>query len=541
MRKILTWSVFIIGLLLVDAAFSARKPSKPRPKTDKKVYLIHSDRLFFDQFVMPDAQILAGNVALRHNDVRFFCDSAHVYEQSNSFQAFGSVKMLQGDTLSLTGDYLYYNGETQIAEVRHNVRLKHKASLLETDSLNYDRLYDVGYFFDGGRLTDAGNVLTSDWGEYAPGTNEAVFNYNVRLDNDKFSLRSDTLHYNTDTKQAHVVGPSNIKSGESHIYSTDGIYNTQSGRTVLLKRSVVKNTDSDIVGDSIINDKEEGVTEAFGAVVINNKSNKTIMSGEYSYYNEKTGFALVTDSALVKDYSNAADTMFLHADTFKLYSYHLETDSVYRVMHGYRHARAFRSDVQMVCDSLNFNSRDKRLALYRDPIVWQNNQQILGEQIFLFMNDSTIDSAKVVNRSLLVEQIDSVHFNQINSVIMTSYFTDGQIRESVADGTVNVIFYQIDRDSLLVGMNSTKTTKMRMFMKDKKLDRIWTPAATGNFYPPMMITSENMYLDNFAWFDYIRPIDKYDLFEWQPKRAGTELKASPRRRAPLQTISDKPE
>ena len=125
--------------------------------------------------------------------------------------------MVQGDTLDLVGDMLLYNGLDQLARVRHNVVLTHRESKLYTDSLDYDRLYELGYFFEGGRLVDKDNVLTSDWGQYSPPTRQAVFNYNVKLENPKFTLISDTLNYNTQTSMAEIVGPSNIDSGDNHI------------------------------------------------------------------------------------------------------------------------------------------------------------------------------------------------------------------------------------------------------------------------------------------------------------------------------------
>ena len=78
---------------------------------------------------------------------------------------------------------LLYNGLDQLARVRHNVVLTHRESKLYTDSLDYDRLYELGYFFEGGKLVDKDNVLTSDWGQYSPPTRQAVFNYNVKLEN----------------------------------------------------------------------------------------------------------------------------------------------------------------------------------------------------------------------------------------------------------------------------------------------------------------------------------------------------------------------
>ena len=90
-----------------------RKTSTPKDTTtyeNNRVYLLHSDELSFDRYRNPDAQILNGNVAFRHQGATLYCDSAHFYEKSNSFEAFRNVRMYQGDTLSLFCDYAYYDG-----------------------------------------------------------------------------------------------------------------------------------------------------------------------------------------------------------------------------------------------------------------------------------------------------------------------------------------------------------------------------------------------------------------------------------------------
>jgi hypothetical protein len=53
-----------------------------------------------------------------------------------------------------------------------------------------------------------------------------------------------------------------------------------------------------------------------------------------------------------------------------------------------------------------------------------------------------------------------------------------------------------------------------------------------------MIPPDELYLSNFAWFDYIRPTDKMDVFNWRGKKAGSELKKSVQRVAPKQKLSD---
>lgn len=115
-----------------------------------RVHLLHVDSMYFDDRVSKTAQFLVGNVQFEHDSIFMYCDSALYYEKSNSFDAFGNVKMVQGDTLTLDGEILYYNGMDLLARVRKNVVLKHRETTLYTDSLDYDRLYNLGYFFEGG-------------------------------------------------------------------------------------------------------------------------------------------------------------------------------------------------------------------------------------------------------------------------------------------------------------------------------------------------------------------------------------------------------
>ena len=70
------------------------------------IYLERSDLVRFDNENLPDIQVLVGNVVLRHDDVFLYCDSAHMNQQTNSFKAFGHVKIEQGDSLwSIAEEY----------------------------------------------------------------------------------------------------------------------------------------------------------------------------------------------------------------------------------------------------------------------------------------------------------------------------------------------------------------------------------------------------------------------------------------------------
>ena len=532
-HRILVVSVLcLFGFCLLAQVRPAKKGEQKPAKS--KVYLLHSDVLKKSPLNPdPDAQILIGNVAFRHDSVYMYCDSACFYEKTNSLEAFDNVKMVQGDTLFLYGDYLFYDGNTQIAQVRYNVRMENKNTTLLTDSLNYDRIYNLGYYFDGGTLMDEENVLTSEWGEYSPATKISVFNYDVKLVNPKFTLTSDTLRYSTATKIANILGPSDIVSDANHIYSELGFYNTQIGQAELLDRSVLTNEGKRLTGDSLFYDRVKGYGEAFDNVIMTDTVNKNMLTGDYCYYNELTKYAFATKKAVAVDYSQG-DSLFMHADTLQMYTYYLNTDSMFRETRAYHKVRMYRTDVQGVCDSLVFSSKDSCLTMYYDPILWNNNQQLLGEKIMIYMNDSTIDWAHIQNQALSVEQLDSTSYNQVTGKEMKAWFQGGEMRKVDVIGSVRLVYYPMESDSTLIGMNVSETSLLNMFLENRKMKKmIMSPKSNGTLYPMLQRPPEKMKLDNFVWFDYIRPLDKEDIFKWRGKKAGQGLKKSNLSAVPL--------
>ena len=526
--------MFLLGILCLSAfcLVAQVRPNRGPQPAKSKVFLLHSDVLKKNK-KNPDAQILVGDVAFRHDSIYMYCDSACFYEKTNSLEAFDNVKMVQGDTLFLYGDYLFYDGNAQIAQVRNNVRMENRTITLETDSLNYDRVANLGYFFDGGTLMDEENVLTSDWGEYSPATKWSVFNYDVKLVNPQFTLTSDTLRYNTMSKVASIVGPSNIDSKENHIYSELGFYDTHYGQAELLNRSILVNEGKQLTGDSLFYDRNKRFGEAFYNVEFTDTVNKSMLKGDYCRYEELPEYAFATDKAVAIDFSQG-DSLFLHADTLQLYTYHLKTDSMFREMRAFHKVRIYRTDVQGVCDSLVFSSKDTCLTMYHDPILWSNQQQLLGEQIMVYMNDSTIDWAHIHNQALSVEKIDSVNFNQVAGKDMKAYFKDGEMHQVDVLGSVRVVYYWMEKDSTLMGMNVSETSELSIFLENRKMKKmLMKPKTNGVFYPMDQLPADKMKLDNFAWFDYVRPLSKKDIFMWRGKKEGQGLKKSARGEAPL--------
>lgn len=520
-----------------------RQRKKQRPRTDERVYLLHSDELKYDMYgANPGAQIVKGKVSFRHKGARLWCDSAYFYQEANAVKAFGHVRFVQGDTLSLTCDYADYDGQTQQMSARNHVVMKHRRQTLHTDSLNYDRLYNYAYFFEGGTLVDGKDRLVSDWGEYHTDTRQAVFYYNVKMRSTDRLITTDTLYYDTTKSLAHVVGPkTRITSGASVVDTEDAYYDTKTDKARLYGRSTVVDRQKTITGDTLLYVKN-GDSHGYGNVVYVDKENRNAITCDEFVYNEKTGYGYATKRALVKDYSQK-DTLYAHADTMKIYTFNINTDSVFRKVHCYAKVRVFRPDVQAVCDSLVYNSKDSCMIMYHDPIVWNGGRQLLGEVIKVYLNDSTVRQADVNGQALSIEQLaDQKHFNQISSRDMFAYFKEGKLRMSKAVGNVRSVYYPVDdKDSSLIGLDYMETDTMKMFLsEERKLEKIWVNKPQGTLYPITQIPPGKEKLDVFAWFDYIRPTDKDDVFKWRGKGGDNTLKIQKRQKAPLQHLNPKP-
>jgi lipopolysaccharide export system protein LptA len=524
LRSILTGVLCLFGAYLIVVAQEQQHRGK---KT--KVELLHADEGRADKFEMPDAQVLIGSVKLRHDSMYMYCDSALVYESSNSVEAFGNVRMEQGDTLFIYGDYLYYDGIAQLAQLRENVKMINRNTTLLTDSLNYDRLYNLGYYFEGGTLMDEDNVLTSDWGEYSPATKLSVFNHDVKLVNPKFILTSDTLKYDTNIKVATILGPSEIVSEENHIYSERGIYNTALDQGELLDRSVLTNEGRRLTGDSLYYDRKRGFGEAFDNVVMTDTINKNMLTGDYCFYNELTDSAFATKRAVAIDYSQG-DSLYMHADTLMLVTFNMNTDSVIREMRAYHKVRMYRTDVQGVCDSLVYNTKDSCMTMYSDPVLWNENQQLLGEEIKIYMNDSTIDWAHIINQALAIEQKDTLHYNQITGKEMKAYFEEGEMRRVEVIANLLMIFYPEEKDSTLIGLDYSEGSLLHMFLRGGKMKKaIMIGKSNGVLYPLDQVPADKYKLSAFVWLDNMRPKNKDDIFEWRGKSADQVLHKSTRK------------
>jgi lipopolysaccharide export system protein LptA len=467
------------------------------------VYLENTETLAYDQFKNPDLKILKGNVRFKHDNAYLYCDSAYFYEKANSLDAFSNVRIVQGDTLFVYGDFLYYDGNQKLARLRQNAKMVNRETTLTTDSLNFDRNTNLAYYYTGGKIVDPENTLTSVWGQYNTSTNDALFRNNVLLTNPNYSMNADTLQYNTKTNFANIIGPTKIVyKDETDIFSTKGWYNTTNERMMLLDRSLVKHKDGKtIIGDTIFYDKAQKYGEAFVNVIMTDSTEKSTLSGNYVYYNENTETGLATNKALLVEWSSK-DTLWLHADTLRTFK-----DSIFNTAKGYLNVRLYRNDIQGICDSLIFAERDSIINMYGEPVLWAEENQLSGEFIQAFTKNKKVERVHIQRSAMAVQKVDSLSFNQLSGKEIIAYIDSSELRRVNVNGNAETIYYPMDdADSTLIGLNKTESSYVVMYLKNKKAERIvMTSSTSGVMYPLGQLTGGDIYLKNFFWLEKQRP------------------------------------
>ena len=522
--------------------------------------------------------VVVGKVEFTKGPMLMFCDSAHYYPATESMNAYGNVRMEQGDTLFVYADELDYDGRpgvetaTLYADPGKKVRLINRDVMLQTDIFIYDLHLDLGYYNVGGELTDKSNRLTSLEGEYVPSTKEANFYTNVHLNSrsqtDTLDIYTDTLYYNTATHIAELYSPSSVINARGTVYTRRGVYDTDSNICTLYDRStVVTSQNQTLTADTIYYNRFAGYGEAFGNMELTDSAHSATVYGDYGYYNELADSSFVTGHAQIKEYSQG-DTLYLHGRYIKTFI-ELDTttvtvdsilnpgDSIAKPVTAeridtchiaviYPRVRFFRSDMQGICDSMRFTQRDSTLRMFVSPIVWSEDRQIFGNIIELHMNDSTVDRARLPEFGFTAQHIEDVYYNQISGKEMTAYFVDNEMRHLDINGNVEIIMYPEESDSTINKIVTAESSFLAADFKGRTAERVkmW-PQTTGTATPLFMARRSSFFLPKFKWYEGVRPTSPDDIFvvpdEMEELMLNAERPAPPtpkKKAAPAEAVND---
>jgi len=480
----------------------------------KKIKIHKADINFTDEEKYPGATVLIGNVKIEHDGAILYCKEAFYYKKLNFFKAIVDVIINQGDTIIQTSNYSDYDGNLKKAKSWGNVILKDPKMTLTTDTLNFDRVNQKLYYKHHAIIKDETNTLKSKIGHYYLNEKKFTATTKVLVINPEHELTSNHLDYYTSSALAYLYGSSTIKGKDNTVYTERGFYNTKAEISHFIKNSKIFFTDRTIEGDSLYYDKFKGFASATNNVKLVDTIQDFVAKGNYAEYFEKKDSVFIIKRAVAIS-KIEKDSIYIHGDTLLVTG-----KKENRVLRIFNDVKIFKSDLQGTCDSIHSNQTTGLTKMFKNPVLWSDKNQIIGDSIHLVTNTITekLDSLKVLNNALII-QLDTIidgisTYNQIKGRNMFGKFKDGKLYHFLVKGNAEVVFFNRNEKGIIETITKQECSSIEItFDVNSNIESVkYIKEPDGKSYPPKDLPIDEQKLKGFIWRENERPKVMEDIF-----------------------------
>ena len=455
---------------------------------------------------------LLGNVSFKQQDVLLYCDSAYQYLDRNEIEAFSNVRIVQSDTMTITGDHGFYDGNKRTARMTGQQVVMHDPRMtLTTTALDYDLNRKTAFYTVGGHLVDPKNTLDSQQGYYDTNSKVFVFKRDVHLvsldeTGASTDLRNDTLTFNTISKIATFDGPTRIKSAQGDLYAEKGTYNTVTRVSNFARNAKIDTPGYLLGGDVLVYDQVTLYGVATGHVSLISKKDNLVLRGDQGRYWRALGRTKLFGARPVMRNISGKDTLYLAADTLLS----LETRpgrAVQRpILYAWPKVQIFRGRMQGRCDSLTYDRQDSIIYLNRDPVVWQARNQLTADSMNLRFRHGQLDRANLFGNAFAIQEDTLLDYNQVKGRGMVAYFRRSQLARIDVLGNAESLYFTLDGDTTMSGMNKSVSATMTLRFADNKIKQLsWLTNPEATYTPVHELKEENKQFKGFRWRASERP------------------------------------
>ncbi|WP_296346045.1 OstA-like protein [Winogradskyella sp.] len=473
-----------------------------------------------------------------HNGINLYCDKAILYKEQDFIEAFSNVRMVQGDTITMTANYTEYSGKTELAFARGNVILKEPESTLTTNKLHFDRKKQQAYYDTKGKVVrDSSGTITSNIGRYYMQTKKYQFIDSVVLVNPEYTLKTKRLDFFNDSGHAYIFGPSTITGEDNDIYCERGFYDTQEDFGHFQRNAKINYDNREVKGDSMYFDRTLNFASATNNIKVTDTINNSIVKGDYAEVWKAKDSLFITGRALAISVQEQ-DSIYMHSDTLMVTG-----PEEHRITRAFYNAKIYKSDLAGKADSIHvdhksgltqminlarYDSKDP-FAIKRKPVLWNLDNQMSGDTIHLISDVKTekLDSLKVFYNAFLVSKdtISEDGYNQTKGKELIGLFRDNELYNVDIIKNAEVIYYSRNDLGELIGINKSKSGSITIKIANNDIEEIrLINKIDGDLSPESLFPNNANKLRGFDWRGEERPNSVEDLFKDDKSRKLPAIK-----------------
>ena len=472
-------------------------------QNSEKIEILNADTTFANSKLHPNYWRLIGNISFKHNNSIMKCDSAYHYTLENKIIAFGRIIIDQQGNTKISGEKLIYSAKKNQANIYKNVTLKDNKITLHSQEINYDIKNKIAAYYTKSQIIDKEKTIESKTGTYNTNKNKFVFHEDVIVIGSDYEIHTNIMHYNTNSKIVNLYGPSNIYSNANTIYTEKGKYCTKNKIANLSKESFIKSNKYIFYADSINHFNNSFYAEGLKNVKIHDSISTFILECDYAKYYQKNDSIHLTKKPILK-IPNEKDTLFMHAKEFIK-----NNNNIY----AFPHVKFFQKSLKGKCDSSIYNIKDSTIVMYNRPILWTNNLQITSDTIIIYHKNNSINKIEFKSKPMMVEQVDSVNYNQIKGKKMIGFLSNNKFKKMKVYGNGQSIFVIKDDNKQIIGLNFVESSNITLKLYNNKLNNVvYNKKPESTIIPINEIKNKSRFLNGFIWRKDEEPKDKYDIF-----------------------------
>jgi lipopolysaccharide export system protein LptA len=415
-----------------------------------------------------------------------------IHTDTMNYNTGTKIVDFQGPTIIVSNqnDSIYcekgwYNTNNDISSFRQNAWLKYSGRIIKGDTLYFEKISGLGKAYGHIETVDTSNniIVRGNYATYDRNKKSALITKKammIQVD------KTDSLYLHADT----------IFSGVFTVATKKRISDS-----LALHNDTIKT-----IKESTQNKKETPKNTIENTKVSKKKKIKDKESEKKALALSKETLKAPTDTTSGnQDSSNFITSV----DTFKFV----------RACH---HVKFFRSDLQGKCDSMYYSFKDSTLQFLGSPVLWTGAIQMKAERITLFTKNKVMERMEMINSAFIINQDDSINYNQIRGRNMTGYFVKNELHRMLVVGNGQTIYFARDKSKgPIIGIQKCESTNIALQFKKKgkpekvALDKItYIKTVAGVFHPPHELTGNDLKLKDFEWLEDDRPKSWLDIFNW---------------------------
>ncbi len=444
-------------------------------------------------------------------------------------------------TFTLRTDTLDFYTKQERMIFRAPTRMEQGTKQIYCEAGYYDVRNNISSFEKNAQYKDIETIATSHKILYYDKNQEIQLIGNAYFKDNEQRATADKIIYNKENKTFDLYGNAHYKNSEKQINGETIHYDETSKSMKTTGRSIIDDDEMHLEANDIDFDETRGIGVAIGNVIYRDKIANMNVYGErmdiYDNNNQVKVYSPSKPSLLESIMDN--DTMFLSADTLHTHSIIDSLGKEHKRIDAYNNVKIYKSDLQAVADSMNYNTETETIRLFINPTMWSDTSQFTGDTIELKLKNKKVNRVILFPKGFITQTQDEEYFSQISGRKIIISFNDSTISKMDVIGNAESIYYMTDELKKYTGVSKTICTKIQFTFRDGELSKSRFSPKSNTEILPMESTNHNQIkLNGFSWQTDRRPMSLMDILAVDIDKKEIETTKEDDIRTPKKVKSD---